>query len=1018
MKQRLLPGLLLSTALACAALLFGAYSEVKREAIMALNAQQEILARQAVQGIQDFFRHHTKTLETLGRNQHIIDLDNEGRAFMDVFQQKNSGEILALTRMDTRGRIIHSTPDDSVSGRDLSGQAHVRRMLTEHKPVVSDVFTSVQGYRAVALSVPLFQDGRFQGALTALIAFDVISRRYLEGIRVVESGYAFMFSESGAVLYSPVDELLGRNILAAATRFPELTALARRMLRGESGVGAFTFDHIRNRQVERQLKHAAFEPIRLENTFWTICVATPEAEVLASLQRFRNYLLPLSAAILAIAALGLYLVFRHVLLQGEIAKRRESETALRESEAKYRSVIEHITDVFYRTNIQGQLDMVSPSGVALLGYDTTDEGIGRSVESFWMYPEQRMALMEALKMHGQVRDYEVVLKRKDGSPVHVSTSSRLNLDESGAVLGVEGTFRDITERTRNQAALKESMRQFNSLFDNMTEGVALHTLVRDKNGALVDYTIENVNKSFEGMLGFQSANVKGRLASEAYGTGVAPFLEDFAHVALTGQPAHLEHYFPPMGKHFSISIAPWGDGGFSAIFADITGQKQMEEQLLFRALHDPLTGLANRTLCLDRIAQANERAARKPESAFSVVFIDLDRFKVINDSLGHEAGDLLLREVAHRLVSCARRVDTVCRYGGDEFTLVMEELSARETVRTIKRVRESLKTPMVIDTHEIKVEASYGIAYAPQEGLSAEDLLRNANIALHRAKLTGRNKIVAYRKGMHEAAIQTMSLQSDMFRGLEAGEFFMVYQSIFDLKTGRLVGFEALIRWRHPQRGIISPVEFIPLAEESGFIIELGGFALTRACKDMVELLRNLPAEDRLTISVNLSPRQFSRQGLADQIEQTLLTTGLPPSSLVLEVTESSIMKHPEASANILHRLKEKGVGIAIDDFGTGYSSMSALQKLPLDRLKVDMSFVSRMTDSSEDREIVRAIVTLARSLRLKTVAEGIETESQRTALRDMHCDLGQGYLCSRPMPLADVPAAIRKRICAQPEED
>ena len=451
---------------------------------------------------------------------------------------------------------------------------------------------------------------------------------------------------------------------------------------------------------------------------------------------------------------------------------------------------------------------------------------------------------------------------------------------------------------------------------------------------------------------------------------------------------------------------------FTGIGIDITERKQLEEQLLFRALHDPLTGLANRTLCLDRIAQAFERAARRPEKTFAVVFLDLDRFKVINDSLGHEAGDQVLREVARRIQGCARRADTVCRYGGDEFILVLEEITTRETIRTIKRVRESLKMPLNVGAHQILVEASYGVSYAPQEHCQPEDLLRNANIALHRAKLSGRDRVVAYRKGMHEAAIHTMSLQNDMRRGLEAGEFFMVYQPIFRLDNNRLAGFEALIRWRHPQRGVMGPGEFIPMAEDSGFILELGNFALCRSCQDMVGLIRELPEEERLSLSVNLSPRQLSRQGLADKIEQALLLSGLPPQILVLEITESSIMQYPEASANILSKLKEKGVGIAIDDFGTGYSSMSALQKLPLDRLKVDMSFVSRMTASSGDREIVRAIITLARSLRLQTVAEGIETQEQLDILKHLGCDLGQGYLCSRPLPLDEVAQTIRQRLC------
>jgi PAS domain S-box-containing protein len=562
MKQRLVLALLLFTAPACAALLFGAYAEVKHEAIEALNAQQRTLAGQAAQGIQDFFRHHRKTLETLGRNPHIIGLDPEGEAIMNIFQLENSGEVLALTRMDQKGRITYSTPDTSVTGRDLSGQAHVKRMLVDHEPVVSDVFTSVQGYRAVALSIPLFQGERFQGALTMLIAFDIISRRYLEGIRVAESGYAFVFSEQGVILYTPVPELVGQNVVEKFAGFPELDAMARRMVRGESGTAPFSFDRIRDQEVERQIKHGAFQPIRLENTFWSICVATPESEVLSSLQRFRDYLLPLGTAILAIAAFSLYLVFRHYLLQGEILKRRETETALRESEFKYRTVIEHITDVFYRTNAQGQLEMVSPSGASLLGYDAEAEELGRPVESFWMYPKERAALMALLEEHGEVRDYELVLKRKDGSPVHVSTSSRLNLDESGNVLGVEGTFRDITERKRNEAALRDSVRQFNSLFDNMTEGVALHTLVRDEKGRLVDYTIQAVNRSFERILGLKAENVKGRLASDVYGTHAAPYLDEFASVALTGTPSHVEHYYPPLGKHFASPSRPGATAAF------------------------------------------------------------------------------------------------------------------------------------------------------------------------------------------------------------------------------------------------------------------------------------------------------------------------------------------------------------------------------------------------------------------------------------------------------------------------
>ncbi len=695
----------------------------------------------------------------------------------------------------------------------------------------------------------------------------------------------------------------------------------------------------------------------------------------------------------------------------DITERKQAEEALRESEEKYREVIENSTDALYRIDSEGRIDMLSPSGVELLGFASAEEMLGKPQEHFWMFPLQCVHMTDELRQRGEIRDHEAVLRRKDGTPVHVAISSWLRLDAEGRVLGVGGIFRDITERKQAEIELQESAQRFHSLFDNMTEGAALHSPIRDGCGEVIDYRIEAVNRSFETILNLCADDVVGLPVTEAYGNDEDLFLGKLSTVALSAEPAQFETYLSTKGIHLSISIAPWSNDGISAIFFDITERKQLEEQLLFRALHDPLTGLANRTLCLDRIAQANERALRKDGVQFAIVFIDLDRFKMVNDSLGHEAGDLLLREVAQRLLACTRKIDTVCRYGGDEFILVLEELSPAQVMQTIKRIRKSLLVSMGIGNQNFQIEASFGVAYAPVPDNQPEDLLRNANIALHSAKQRGRNLVVVYRPKMHKTAIQTLSLQSDMRRGLDAGEFFLVYQPLVCLATNRLSGFEALMRWEHPQRGMIRPVEFIPLAEKSGLIFELGQFAVARACKDMAALLRAQSGAEGLTVSVNISPRQFSRWGLAEQIEQALADNGLPPPALVLEITESSIMKYPEASANTLARLKEKGMGIAIDDFGTGYSSMSALQKLPLDRLKIDMSFVRRIMESDEDREIIRAIITLARSLRLKTVAEGIETSEQRQALKKMGCDLGQGYLFSRPMPLAEVPGYVRQML-------
>jgi len=1000
----------------CAMLLIGAYREARREALENLIAQETTLAQQAAKSIQENFLQAKGLAWSVAQNNHVIRMDAEGKQYLKSVLRENPREVLAITRLSATGDILYSMPDNSVAGRNIADQRHVAQVLATHSPTVSDVFTSVQGFQAVALHIPVFQGEVFQGTLAFLLSFDTIARRHLKDLRVAETGYAFLYSQQGVLLYTPVPGLAGKSHLEVTEGFPALRHTIERMLKGEAGTATFTFNRVRDQDVGPAVKHAVFLPIKLGNTFWSVCVATPESEILHSIWRFGLYLVPLGTLVLLFTALGVGLGLRHFVQDREIALRRKTEAALRESEERYRSVIENISDVYYRTDAEGRLTMLSPSGAALLGYESSEMLLGSPIEMFWRNPVERGELMAAMRTQGSVREFAVELVDKAGRSVQVATSSNFYRDKDDNIAGVEGTFRDVGQRNHDRAALTESVRRFHSLFDHMAEGVVFYSFVRSDSGRIVDYRIEEVNHSFEAIVGVRAKDVEQKRITEAFNVDQPPFLHEYIQVAATGQPIQLEFFASSRGKHVSISVAPLGQNGVAAIFQDITERKQMEEQLRFRALHDPLTGLANRTLCLDRIALAGERALRRPGLTYAVVFIDLDRFKIINDSLGHEAGDLLLREVANRLLACTRRLDTVCRYGGDEFALVLEELSAREVLRTLRRIRESLKNPVSIGGHSIQVEGSFGVAYPPAEPIGPEDILRNANIALHRAKHLGRNRVVVYKPSMHEAAIEVMSLENDIRRGLSKHEFSLLYQPTFDLAAKRLRGFEALLRWRHPSRGSVSPVEFIPVAEESGSIFGLGSFALERACSEMAAFISRHPWADELVMSVNLSPRQFSRQGLAEQIDRALSATGLPPQSLMLEITESSIMKHPEASANILARLKERGVRIAIDDFGTGYSSLSALQHLPLDYLKIDRSFISRINERAEDREIVRAIVTLAKSLHLKTIAEGIETEAQRQVLQDLGCDLGQGFLCSQAVPLEEASHAVNAAVCQPPD--
>ena len=438
--------------------------------------------------------------------------------------------------------------------------------------------------------------------------------------------------------------------------------------------------------------------------------------------------------------------------------------------------------------------------------------------------------------------------------------------------------------------------------------------------------------------------------------------------------------------------------GVRCSMRDITSRKAMERQLRHQALHDPLTGLANRTLCLDRIQRTLERSKRR-NHYYAVAFIDLDRFKVINDSLGHACGDKLLMEVGERLEKCVRGLDTVSRFGGDEFILILDELeSAKEGVGIVKRVLDDLRRPFFIEGQEVRTSSSIGMVLSPTTHDNPEDMLRNANIAMYRAKGSGRDRIKVFNSGMLEQALQVMTMENDLRRAIEENEFFIQYQPIHRVKDLRLAGFEALVRWRHPRKGVIRPVEFIPAAEESGLIIDLGLWVLEESCETMAAWRESHPGAEPLSLAVNLSARQFTQPDLVEQVARILETAKLPPDRLKLEITESVIMEDAEAALSMLRRLKKIGVRLCIDDFGTGYSSLSYLQRFPVDTLKVDRSFISHMGTDQADIEIVRTVVVLAQSLGMDVIAEGVEKEEQLSVLKALNCEYVQGFYCFEPL--------------------
>jgi diguanylate cyclase (GGDEF)-like protein/PAS domain S-box-containing protein len=433
---------------------------------------------------------------------------------------------------------------------------------------------------------------------------------------------------------------------------------------------------------------------------------------------------------------------------------------------------------------------------------------------------------------------------------------------------------------------------------------------------------------------------------------------------------------------------------------DVTERAAFEEQLSHQAFHDSLTGLANRKLFRDRVEHALERQ-RRDDRPIGVLFIDIDDFKTVNDSLGHAAGDVLLQEVASRLKTTLRAADTAARLGGDEFGLLLEDAGYTLAAEVAERVMETLDAPFQLQEQQVFVRASIGIAIGDddrQGGDGAEDLLRNADVAMYTAKGQGKARYQVFEPDMHVAVLRRLELKADLQRAVEHGDFVLHYQPIVHLLSGEITGVEALVRWKHQLRGLIPPLDFIPLAEETGLIVPIGRWVLREACREAVRLQTEFPKVPPLTMSVNLSMRQLQDHELITTVQEVLNETGISPRSLVMEVTETVMMKDIEVAALRLTELRELGVQIAVDDFGTGYSSLSRLRRFPVDMLKVDKSFVDEVTGRGDHASLTAAVVQLAENLDLIAVAEGIEREDQLSRLRDLHCRYGQGFLFSKPV--------------------
>ena len=706
-----------------------------------------------------------------------------------------------------------------------------------------------------------------------------------------------------------------------------------------------------------------------------------------------------------------------LVLINDVTERKHAERALRESEERYRELFENANDVIYTTDLAGQYLSVNPAVEQVSGYTCAE--ICAMNFSQLLAPEcvEQAHQMMARKLAGDETTtfYETVIISKSGERVLLEVSTQLIYMDEGAPVGVQGIARDITERKRAEGALRESEERYRELFENANDLVYTHDLAGN---------FSSLNKTGERITGYMREEaVRLNIGQVVAPEHLARAKEMISRKEVVDEATVYElDIIAKDGRRVPLEVSTrlvYANGvsvGVQGIARDIAERKHTEAKLLHNAYHDALTGLPNRNLFTDHLQMAVERARQHREFVFAVLFLDLDRFKNVNDSLGHTVGDGLLIALSRRLQNCLRPSDVVARLGGDEFAILLNDIGAQtgEAVSLAKRLQQELIQPFNLGGHEVFTTASIGIALSTTGYETPEAVLRDADTVMYRAKAQGKAGYAVFDQNMHARVVALLRLENDLRRAVERDELRLQYQPIVCLESGDISGFEALVRWQHPELGLIQPTDFIPVAEETGVIVELGQWVLKEACRQMRGWHAISPRHSRLKINVNLSSRQFLQLDLYERIVEVLDQTGLAAATLQLEITESILMENAQSIVPLLGRLRELGIELAIDDFGTGYSSLSYLSRLkPIHTLKIDRSFISMGGDNQENAEIVHTIIMLARNMGKDVVAEGIETVEQLTQLQMLKCTYGQGYLFSRPQDPAEIERLLRRGLHA-----